>query len=201
MNDSSVECPIWTEDEYIIAENVIYWIGGIVVITISTIGIVLNLAGVCLISKRLSKQNIFNHFIVILFHVDMIYLILMLFYVMELKLRWFSIKTFPKFIFPLCHVFFTLSIFMTLGIAYERSVAVRRPIHRRQQMLSLKYRQRSLAKHISSIVFYALVFNIPKFFELESIWIHKERYSPNSLCEILFNWNVIDKYKILLSIL
>ena len=65
---------------------------------------------------------------------------------------------------------------MTLGIAYERSVAVRRPLHRRQQMLSRRFRQTSLAKCIVSIVFYAILFNVPKFFEFESSWIPNERY-------------------------
>ena len=185
MNSSKIKCNNLTDNEYLIFDNVEYWVGGIVVIVISIIGILLNICGICLITKRLSKQNTFNHLLVFLFLVDMIYLVLSILYVMQIKLyvtNYILNLIFPKLIFPFCHVFLTLSVFMTLGIAYERSVAVKRPLHRRQQMLSRRFRQTSLAKCIVSIVFYAILFNIPKFFEFESSWIPNERYVFYFIC-------------------
>ena len=188
MNATVLNCTNRTEKEYIILDFVYYWIGGVVVILISIIGIILNIGGIWLISKRLSRQNTFNHLLVFLFLVDMIYLILTILNVMLNKLLWtnYILKLmFPKVIYPLCHVFLTLSVFMTLCIAYERSVAVKRPLHRRQQMSSKKFRQTSLAKCILSIVFYAFIFNIPKFFEFESTLNSKER--------LVINKNTIQK--------
>ena len=189
MNITTFRCNNLSTYEYTILDNVEYWVGGIVVIAISVIGIILNICGICLISKRLSKQNTFNHLLMFLFLVDMIYLILSILYVMQIKLlvtNYALNLMFPKFIFPMCHVFLTLSVFMTLGIAYERSVAVSRPLHRRKQMLSRRFRQTSLAKCILSIVFYSILFNIPKFFEFESKWIPTRRYAIKYTYSIIF---------------
>ena len=48
-----------------------FWIGGVIALFTSVLGILMNIIGICVISTRLSKRNIFNHMIVILFIVSL----------------------------------------------------------------------------------------------------------------------------------
>ena len=116
--------------------------------------------------------------IVILFVVDGFYLTLMIFFVMDQNLGWSNtllIIIFPNVTYPLCHICFTLSILITIGIAYERCNAIRDPIIYRQQLLSSKFRRTKLIKYMLPIILCAITFNAPKFFEFELKWPTEER--------------------------
>ena len=178
MNSSKLHCANWTENETFIEDKINYWVGGVVVLIVSIIGIVLNVIGICLISRRLLSRNIFNHLIVILFVVDCFYLTLMIFFVMDQNLglsNTLLIILFPHVTYPLCHICFTMSILMTIGIAYERCNAIRDPIIHRQQLLSSKFRRTKLIKYMLPIILYAITFNAPKFFEFELTWTANKR--------------------------
>ena len=172
-NLSSLNCPIFTEEEQNIVDHFYFWVGGVGVCIVSCTGLFLNLTAICVLLTRLSKHNNFNHLIVILFVVDSLYLVLSVINTFRME---FGFKPriltilFPKITFPMCTICLTLSIFMTVGIAHERYIAVKHPIIHRQRMISAKFRRISLMKYIVSVVFCAVAFNIPKFFEVELNW-------------------------------
>jgi hypothetical protein len=71
---------------------------------------------------------------------------------------------------PVYYVTLTLSIFFTVAISHERYIAIQYPIVHRQKMKSAKTRRINLLKYIIFIIFVAVVFHVPKLFELELVW-------------------------------
>ena len=87
---------------------------------------------------------------------------------------------FPKFTYPFWSISLTLSIFLTVGITHERYIAIKYPIIHRQRMRSAKYRRVNLLKYIVGVFICTMIFNIPKFFEIETGWRVIERSLNNS---------------------
>ena len=117
------------------------------------VGILLNVIGICLLSRRISSYNIFNELIIILLLMDSLYLLgqssIILIYSFFTN-EFLSDVVAPVFIRPISHLFLTLSIFMVLGVAYERSVAVTSPITHRQSMMSAKFRSIALKVYLKN---------------------------------------------------
>ena len=172
-NVSSLNCPSFTEQDGRILGHFRYWIGGVGVCIVSVTGLLLNFPAICVLLTRLSNHNNFNQLIVILFVLDSMYLLLSVITTLQrrfgLKSRLLTIL-FPKFTYPISSISLTLSIFMTVGIANERYIAIKHPIIHRQRMRSAKFRRINLMKYMLSIVACAVGFNVPKFFEAELGW-------------------------------
>ena len=83
-------------------------------------------------------------------------------------------KIFPLEVRPLKKISFTWSIFMIVGIAHERCVAVKYPIQHRQNMMNDAFRRLYLLKYILPILFCGILFNIPKFFEAKICWTEQQ---------------------------
>ena len=179
MNNSSFECATWTAKDENLYRVFSYWVGGIAVILVAIVGIILNITGIGLIlAFRLSKHNIFNHIIVFLFIVDSVFLFVK---IIDVLVQNFNVKNkiliimFPKFAYPMSAICLTLSVFLTVGVAHERYVAIKHLIVHNQQNSSAKYRRTKLMKYILPMLLCAIAFNVPKFFEAELEWpdIHR----------------------------
>ena len=179
--NSSLDCSSWSKDDWRYVEYFVYWVGHIGVCSVAAMGLLVNFLGIGFLSRRLSNQNIFNELIVILLIIDSLYLLIQfgIKLVYLLSLESMNIESFgdllnyviiPVYIKPISHMFLTLSIFMTVGIACERSVAIKHPISHRQSMLSAKFRRISLMKYMIPIILCAVGFDLPKFFEQEVHW-------------------------------
>ena len=75
---------------------------------------------------------------------------------------------FPYFLFPGLSVAMTGSVFMTVGIALERYIAVHYPIDYSQAINSPEACRRRLLKYVFPVVAAAIVINLPRFFESET---------------------------------
>ena len=173
MHLSSFNCSIITQQDWNILKYFEYWVGGVGVCIVSLTGLLLNLTAICVLLQRLSNHNNFNQLIVALFVVDSLYLLLCFVISFQLRLG-FNSRTlmilFPKATWPIKCVLLALSTFMTVGIAHERYFATKQPIIHRQRMLSAKFRRFRFLKYMACVVFFAVAFNVPGFFELEVIW-------------------------------
>ena len=173
-NISTIHCPSFTHEDELVLLQFMYWVGGVGVCIVSITGVLLNLGAVFVLLTRLSNHNNFNHLMVILFVLDSLYLLLSMLTTVQ---RRFGLKNrtmtiiYPKFTYPISSISLTLSIFMTVGMAHERYVAIKHPITHRQRMISAKFRRLNLLKYMVSIVFCAVGFNIPKFFEAQLVWV------------------------------
>ena len=173
MDHSSIECPIFSNQDIQIYDDIRYWVGGVGVCLLSLVGLILNSVSIFVISRNLTTQNIFNHLIGILFVVDSIFLFLETTHAIHRRLGLLENELqiiFPLFTRPWKKISFTWSIFMIVGIAHERCIAVKYPIQHRQNMMNDAFRRLYLLKYILPILFCGIIFNIPKFFEARLCW-------------------------------
>ena len=178
-----LECPNITSDDLDTLDSAKYWVGGVSVCVVSSIGIVLNLTAVCVLLSSLSNRNNFNQLTALLFLIDSVYLVLSVLTTLQIRLNMasYDLKTiFPKFTYPVWSISLTMSIFLTVGITHERYIAIKYPIIHRQRMRSAKYRRINLLKYIICVFICTMIFNIPKFFEIETVWLAVEQPLNNN---------------------
>ena len=189
-DDIIVDCPTFSEQDIMIWRGIEFWIGGVLTFVVAIIGFLLNIFSSCLISKHLSRFTIFNHLIFVLFLVDGLYLSLEM---AHISLRRFGFMErellilYPKITRPIQKICLTISIFMVVGISHERWVAISNPILHKQEMRSNRFRRMSLSIYIIIIFTGSIVFNIPRFFELNLCWKGWEDCNVNDNYCVLSN--------------
>ena len=148
-----------------------FWIDVVVMNCIAISGLILNLFAIYILSTRRSMRNFFNSLLISLFVFDSTFLLMV---ITETLLRRYKnyayVIIFPHFLYTLRSISLTASIFVTIGVAYERFVAITRPIIHRQLRTSSTFRRRNLLKYILSVIISSTMFSIPQFFELEVEW-------------------------------
>nr|XP_040571530.1 FMRFamide receptor-like isoform X2 [Lepeophtheirus salmonis] len=77
------------------------------------------------------------------------------------------IHLFPYLLYPVLSVAMTASVFMTVGIALERYIAVHYPIDYSQAINSQEACKKRLLRYVIPVTLLSLIFNIPKIFEAE----------------------------------
>ena len=167
-------CPKLNDEDHNLIEAFEYWIGGVGVCTFAVPGMVFSFIAIFyLITKTSTRHNTFNSLLITLFSWDIIYLLCE---TLETLRRQFHLETrihmilIPKFTYPLLFISLSASIFMTVGGSHERYAAVKKPILHRQFMQSAKFRRRKLLAYVSTVCILAVVFNLPKFYEVELEW-------------------------------
>ena len=163
------------EDDFTTIKNYHFWIKGILVFCVAFAGFILNIIAVHILSTRNSMKNTFNSLLIFLFCIDSFYLVIEEVASVQTILTTteenddFITLLVPHFLYPMESVSLTGSIFMTIGIAHERYVAIKSPIIHRQSMRSRGARRIRLAKYVILVVFCSFAINVPKFFEREII--------------------------------
>merc|ERR1712150_123104 len=72
---------------------------------------------------------------------------------------------------------------MGIAIAYERYIAIKRPIIHRQSLTSRRFRRRNLLKYIFCVLAWAIILNVPIWFESEIHWKHNPPNNARNLTE------------------
>ena len=177
MNVSSdTFCPEFSEIDKTIVYMFRYWISGIVLVAVGVLGFILNITAIFLLSSRAASKIFFNKLLISLFTFDSIYILMEI--IDRIGFR-FGLSTqihilmYPYLLRPLTKVSLTSSIFMTIAIAYERYVAIKRPILHRQSLTSRRFRRRNLMKYIFCVIACAVLLNVPIWLESEIQWKHK----------------------------
>ena len=179
-------CPEFSDIDKTIVSAFRYWINGVVLVTIGVLGFFMNISAIFMLSSRAANKIFFNKLLISLFTFDSIYLL------MEIMDRIgfsFGLSTqihillYPYVLRPLTKISLASSIFMTIAIAYERYVAIKRPIIHRQSLTSRRFRRRSLIKYIFSVIALAVIINVPTWFESEIQWKYKPTNSTGNFTE------------------
>ena len=170
MNNTSdlLNCNTITPYYLEVLIDIKFWVEGVAVCCTGIPGVVLNLIAICILSKRTSNKNNFNQLITTLIVFDTTFLLLTLFFPFDWRYR--INAHFLYLIYPIRSCALSASTFMTVGIAHERYVAIKYPIYHRQIMAIEKFRRTKLMKYILSTAIWAIIFNIPTFFDLELTW-------------------------------
>ena len=80
-------------------------------------------------------------------------------------------------------IMMSASIFMTVAIAYERYVAIKRPIVHRQSLTSRRFRRRNLVKYIFCVITWSIILNVPIWLESEIQWENKDSVGSHNVTE------------------
>ena len=184
------DCPIWTEDDTIIAENITFYIDGIFVCMVAFIGLILNSIAIFIIYREDNFKHFFNRLIGCLFCINNFLLgtaILTRMFVV-FKLESFGC-IFPQFSHPLHYISLTASIYLTIAVAYERYVGIESPVyfnHLLQRTNSRIIMKRFLS-YLTPTIIGSILFNIPKFLEFT---LFEGKLQPTHLVNQLsyLNW-------------
>ena len=162
-----------------------FWIKGVSLFCVAIIGLFLNLIAVHILATRNSMKNTFNNLLISLFCFDSVYLLLQVISGIQSQLEGmggnYDIITIlvPNLLFPMSSVTLTASILMTVGIAHERYIAIKKPIQHRQSMRSSSVRRNRLFKYIAFVIICAFAINVTKFMETEVVWKNASVTSGN----------------------
>ena len=173
---SDVNCPEFTEMDKYIVSIFRYWTSGVLLCSVGLLGLIMNMMAIFILSSRSANRIFFNKLLISLFIFDCIYLLMEI--IDNLRSQ-FRVVTqvhkllYPYLLRPLMKVSLTASIFMTVAIAYERYVAIKRPIVHRQSLTSRRFRRRNLVKYIFCVIIWSIILNVPIWLESEIQWEKK----------------------------
>ena len=187
------DCPIWTKDDTIIAENITYYIDGIFVCMVAFIGLILNSIGIFIIYREDNFKYIFYRLMGCLFCINNFLLgtaILTRMFVV-FKLESFGC-IFPQFSHPLHYISLTASIYLTIAAAYERHVRIKSTVYFNHlyRTDSRKALKQFLSYSITAIVG-SILFNIPKFLEFT---LYEGKLQPSYLVKKLSYLNLYQNW-------
>lgn len=121
-----LNCPVYTESDQIMVNDVSFWMEGVVQTSIAISGILFNVFSSLILAAK-DMRNSFNLLLIALACYDSCYLFGS---ILESFRKCFGLVTdihtlmFPYFLYPGQMIMMTASVFMTVAIAMERYVAV-----------------------------------------------------------------------------
>ena len=144
-----------------------------VVITIAVFGILLNVTGAYILASRKSMKNTFNRLLISLYSIDSlflsayIYINLTLTYVKSQHPIYTILSKFVKLFYSFA---FKCSIFVTVGTAHERYIAMLYPATHFGNISSGRNLCIRLLKYLIPISLASMILIIPEYLENELIW-------------------------------
>ena len=171
-NGSTIKatCAI-TESQMHFYEVFSWWLGGIGSTCVSIFGIILNTIAVFILCNKKMRSSFFNRLLVCLVIVDNIFLMYGLLDAIGMQLMASHLRNgiynpfvFVYLVYPARNIVMCISIYMTVGLAYERYTSISDPIMYRNQE---NRNCRRLIIYIFSVVTFSICYCLPKFFELK----------------------------------
>ena len=144
-----------------------FWIEGVLLTTVGTIGLIGNTVSIIVLSQSRMK-NSFNQLLIVLAAFDSTFIILILVKAIFMVFKWSdpNAKTlflylFPYLIYPLRSISYNASIFTTIALSYERHKALCNPIQHRQARAKYSVKRRTLF-YVIPILLIAITLNITR---------------------------------------
>ena len=146
-----------------------WWIGGVLSIFTSGLGIILNTVSICVLCNKRIRASLFNRLLVSLAIMDSLFLAATIFDALTRKLitqySFYHVYIFVHILYPARSMLICSSTYMTVGLSYERYAFLTKPIHQRARHNTNTYSR--LASYISLIMTFSILYYIPRFFDLE----------------------------------
>ena len=172
----SQSCPLATTADLTTLTLLSFLLEGVVQFIISSLGILGNTASIFLLTRR-ELQSFFNQLLMVLVVFDLVYLITM----MLESIRKFGLESelhtllLPHLLYPLNAISMMGSIYMTMVVGMERYRAVYHPMEYSRVANDASTHTDRLIKYVSPITLFAVVFNIPKFFESKVVYTEHDK--------------------------
>ena len=146
-----------------------WWVGGVMSIFTSGLGIILNTVSICVLCNRRIRASLFNRLLVCLAIMDSLFLATTIFVALTRKLitlySFHHVFIFVHILYPARSMLICSSTYMTVGLSYERYAFLTKPIHQRARHNTNTYSR--LALYCSLIITFSILYYIPRFFDLE----------------------------------
>ena len=152
-----------------LTSNLGLYIGGYATLAVAGIGLILNTAGIHLLSRRKGYKNMFN----ILLTINLIFDILYLVFQIPRGLCTYFISSNPSVTYHIMtnsgHRFTQIaSVLMLVALAHSRYQAVIKPYNVRKLRLSWRSRRKQLLIYLLPTLLFATCFSIPVIYEIDT---------------------------------
>ena len=149
-----------------VAEPCRFWTEGVVSAVVAIFGLMGNMISIWVLSDDELRSSPFNRLLLALAIIDCMFImpgtIIYTAKAFSWEAAWYN-QIFPVFLYPFTDIALCSSIYMTVAIAVERYIGLCRPFRRLSGSCSAK-------TYITPVIIIALVLNIPKFFESETVY-------------------------------
>ena len=166
----ATRCQI-SDDQINFYDRYAWWLKGIASVSIAVLGIVLNLIAVYILCHKEMRESFFHRLLICLTVVDSLFLANGIYVSFVLRLIEPSSRSlqyiFVSALYPARNILMCSSIYMTVGLSYERYTSIVRPYL--QLVRRKKNSLRRLFSYVTPVILFSILFNAPKFFELKLV--------------------------------
>ena len=170
-----------------------WWIKGVFSVSIAILGIIFNSIAIFILGHKQMRESFFNRLLISLTLVDSLFLANGIYVSLVLQLSEPTSQSlqyiFVKILYPTRNILMCSSIYMTVGLSYERYNAIVRPY------LQLVRRKKNniyrLLLYITPVITFSILFYSPKFLELKLVDNVLECSQGNSNKTSIANWKPI----------
>ena len=188
-NETNLSCSIthFTREQIMHFHDYKWWVETIGNLCCGVIGVFLNSITIHVFSSPSLRKNFFNRLLICLAIFDTLYISCEISEVFRHRHNTFLQQSiFVNFVYPIRNVFMFSSVYMTLVLAFERFQAITDPMKFRIRGVRTSMNQ-ELCTHVLPGVIFAVIYYLPKFFELEVGRIRKHCNHFDNVTSISIN--------------
>ena len=168
-NETNLSCNIthFSREQKIHFQNYFWWVETMGNLCGGCIGVFLNLITIHVFSSPALRKNFFNRLLICLAVFDTLYISCEISEVFRHRHNTLLQQSiFVNFVYPIRNIFMFSSVYMTVVLAFERYQAITNPMEVRVRGVKSSMNQ-ELLTHVFPGVVFAMIYYIPKFFELD----------------------------------
>ena len=137
-------------------------------------GIVFNAISIYILCNTKMNRSFFNRLLVCLAIVDSVFLATGIYVALSMQVveslsnsneHYHHQLIFITILYPARNILMSISIYMTIGLAYERFTSITKPYLYRARETANKCRR--LVSYVAPVFIISIIYNLPKFFELK----------------------------------
>ena len=188
-NETNLSCNIthFTREQIMHFQDYKWWVETIGNLCCGAIGVFLNSITIHIFSSPSLRKNFFNRLLICLAIFDILYISCEISEVFRHRHNTFLQQSiFVNFVYPIRNVFMFSSVYMTLVLAFERLQAITDPMKFRIRGVRTSINQ-ELCTHVLPGVIFAVIYYLPKFFELEVGRVRKQCNHFDNVTSICIN--------------
>ena len=167
-NETNLTCNIttFTREQVLHFKDYSWWVETIGNLCCGCVGLFLNSITIHVFSSPALQKNFFNRLLICLAIFDSLYITCEISEVFRHRYNTILQQyIFVSFVYPIRNVFMLSSIYMTVTLAFERYQAITDPVQYRIRGVRTSMNQQLLTHLLPGVIF-AVIYYIPKFFEL-----------------------------------
>ena len=188
-NETNFSCNIthFSPEENRHFQNYSWWVETMGNLCCGCIGVFLNLITIHVFSSPALRKNFFNRLLICLAIFDTLYITCEISEVFRHRHNTFLQQSiFVNFVFPIRNIFMFSSVYMTVVLAFERYQAITNPMQYRIRGVRSSL-NKELLTHVLPGVIFAVIYYIPRFFELNVEEIGKDCTNFTNMTSISVN--------------